>query len=375
VRLNPRDAAARGTAAGALYYDPEITDQELLAAHRAWAASHTAGLPAPALHANDPDPGRRLRVGYVSPDFRSHAVAFFLEPILASHDPAAVEVYCYAEVAAPDAVTARLRPLAHAWRDTPGLGDDELAALIREDGIDVLVDLGGHLAGGRLLTFARRPAPVQVSYLGYPGTTGLEAIHYRLTDAVADPPVAVAIHYHYHYYYYYYPLLRLPPGGWPATTAAGRRRCCAAWWPAASGRAWTRSPTCATCWPGGRGCPRRGLRSCCRTAGRRAVRPSRPRRRRSAADRLARARSRATRVPQLGRSAPRPAVRVERGRASPDGYDIEVHAVDAFDLQGDVIAEDVGDGAWDRHDRLRSLSRGEGGQPRRWRGCGSLSRW
>jgi predicted O-linked N-acetylglucosamine transferase (SPINDLY family) len=188
VRLNPQDAAARGTAAGALYYDPEMTDRELLEAHRAWAECHAAGLPAPAPHANDPDPGRRLRVGYVSPDFRSHAVAFFLEPVLASHDPAAVEVYCYAEVAAPDAVTARLRPHAHAWRDTPGLGDDELAALIRQDGIDVLVDLGGHLAGGRLLTFARRPAPVQVSYLGYPGTTGLEAIHYRLTDAVADPP-------------------------------------------------------------------------------------------------------------------------------------------------------------------------------------------
>jgi predicted O-linked N-acetylglucosamine transferase (SPINDLY family) len=99
-----------------------------------------------------------------------------------------VQVFCYAEVTAPDHVTERLRALAHHWRVTPGLSDTELAKQVRSDGIDVLVDLAGHLAGGRLEAFALRPAPVQVGYLGYPGTTGLPAIAYRITDAVADPP-------------------------------------------------------------------------------------------------------------------------------------------------------------------------------------------
>src|SRR5260370_20685353 len=105
-------------------------------------------------HTTSPDPERRLRVGYVSPDFRSHAAAFFLEPILTHHDPARIEVFCYAEVTAPDEVTARLRKLIPHWCDTPGLSDDELAGRIRADGIDVLVDLAGHMAYNRLLTFA-----------------------------------------------------------------------------------------------------------------------------------------------------------------------------------------------------------------------------
>jgi predicted O-linked N-acetylglucosamine transferase (SPINDLY family) len=127
-------------------------------------------------------------VGYVSPDFRSHAVAFFLGPVLEQHDPEAVEVFCYADVAAPDETTARLRALGHNWRWTWGLTDDEVEALARRDGIDVLVDLGGHLAHNRLRVFARKPAPVQVSWLGYPAGTGVPAIDRRLTDAVCDPP-------------------------------------------------------------------------------------------------------------------------------------------------------------------------------------------
>jgi predicted O-linked N-acetylglucosamine transferase (SPINDLY family) len=103
-----------------------------------------------------------------------------------------VEAYCYAEVAAPDERTAQLRGLARGWRDTCGWSDAELAAQVRQDGIDILVDLAGHLAGGRLRAFALRPAPVQVSYLGYPGTTGLPGVGYRLTDAAADPPGAEA---------------------------------------------------------------------------------------------------------------------------------------------------------------------------------------
>ncbi len=188
--LRPDDADAASNAVYTLLYHPAAD----AAAHRhaavAWADRHAAPLTrAPATpHANDRTPGRRLRVGYVAPDFRDHCQSFFTVPLLAHHDPAAVEVVCYADVAAADAVTSRLRSLAHAWRDTAGLSDAALADQVRADGVDVLVDLTVHMAHHRLLAFARRPAPVQVTWLGYPGTTGLTAIDYRLTDPHLDPP-------------------------------------------------------------------------------------------------------------------------------------------------------------------------------------------
>jgi predicted O-linked N-acetylglucosamine transferase (SPINDLY family) len=188
LRLNPKDVVADSTAVGTRHYDPEADGSSLLAEARRWAQTHASGLEGPPAYANAPDLERQLRVGYVSPDFRAHAVAYFLEPILAHHDPARVEVFGYADVSALDAMTARLRGLTHQWRPTNGLTHDELTERVLGDGIDVLVDLCGHLAGSRLLAFARRPAPVQVSYLGYPGTTGLEAIGYRLADAITDPP-------------------------------------------------------------------------------------------------------------------------------------------------------------------------------------------
>lgn len=113
-----------------------------------------------------------------------------MEGVLAHHDPAAVEVFCYSDVTQPDATTARFRCCAHAWRDTARLPHAALADLIRADRIDVLVDLTGHMGGNRLPVFARRPAPVQVAYPGYPATTGLRAIDYCLTDADRDPPGA-----------------------------------------------------------------------------------------------------------------------------------------------------------------------------------------
>ena len=189
MAADPANVLARTTAVGSLFYDPAADAATLLAEHRRWAERYTPATP-PAPHGNDPDPDRPLRVGYLSPDFRAHAAAFFVQPILAHHDPRQVEAVCYAEVAAPDDRTAELRALAHGWRDTPGLSDAALADQVRADRIDVLVDLGGLLAGGRLRALAHKPAPVQVSYLGYPGTTGLPAVGYRLTDAVADPPGA-----------------------------------------------------------------------------------------------------------------------------------------------------------------------------------------
>jgi predicted O-linked N-acetylglucosamine transferase (SPINDLY family) len=187
VRLRPADLTMHSALLCALNYDPGLDTAALFAEHRRWGELHGKA-PAPPPHANGRDPARRLRVGYVSPDLCRHPVARFLEPILAHHDRAAVEAVCYADVAVEDAVTARLRSMAAGWRSTRGVPDDQLAALVRADGIDVLVDLAGHTAGNRLRVFAARPVPVQVSYLGYPNTTGLAAVDYRLTDAVADPP-------------------------------------------------------------------------------------------------------------------------------------------------------------------------------------------
>jgi protein O-GlcNAc transferase len=136
---------------------------------------------------NTPDSGRRLRVGYVSADLRSHPVGYFLARVLPAHDPAPIEVFCYSNSTKADDLTARLRRAASHWRSIVGVADGEAGALIRQDGIDILVDLSGHTGGNRLPLFARRPAPVQVTWLGYFGTTGLSSIDYVLADRVVVP--------------------------------------------------------------------------------------------------------------------------------------------------------------------------------------------
>ncbi len=138
-------------------------------------------------HQNAPDKNRKLRIGYVSPDLRQHAVAFFFEPLIHHHDRERFEIYCYAEVFVEDHVSKVLREQSGQWLNTVGLSDDELEARIRADGIDILVDLAGHTAHTRIGIFSRRPAPVQITWLGYPNTTGLKSIDYRLVDAITDP--------------------------------------------------------------------------------------------------------------------------------------------------------------------------------------------
>ena len=133
---------------------------------------------------------RRLRIGYVSPDFRSHSCAYFLQPLFAAHDREAFEIHAYASVERPDAITDWFRAHTEHWRDIAGRSDEAIAAQIRADGVDVLVDLAGHTRGQPLGVFALQPAPVQVAWLGYPATAGLPQIGYRLTDAEADPPGA-----------------------------------------------------------------------------------------------------------------------------------------------------------------------------------------
>jgi protein O-GlcNAc transferase len=138
-------------------------------------------------HENSIDPDRRLRIGYVSADFRKHPVGRLVLPLFAHHDRQAVDVYCYAQLSRPDEITAELRSHVDHWRSIVGLSDEGVAEMIREDKIDILVDLAMHTANNRLLVFARKPAPVQVSYLGYAGSAALEAIDYHLTDQYLEP--------------------------------------------------------------------------------------------------------------------------------------------------------------------------------------------
>ena len=184
LALRPDYAEAHSNLLMTLTYLPDCPAKQLFAEHREYGQRHRRPVPP---HANPRNPERRLRVGYVSGDFRRHVVGFFIEPLLAAHDRQRVAIHCYSETSRPDEATARLKSLAEGWCDTAALGDEELAARIRADGIDILVDLAGHSAFNRLPVFARKPAPVQATYLGYPGTTGLEAVDYRLVDPVSDP--------------------------------------------------------------------------------------------------------------------------------------------------------------------------------------------
>jgi protein O-GlcNAc transferase len=189
IELAPEKAGQHGNLLYLLNYHPAYSPAAVFAEHRAWAARHADPLTArSAPHANDRTPDRRLRVGYVSPNFREHAVNYFSEPILASHDHAGCEVFCYSDVRHADDTTSRLRGYADQWRDIVDRGDQEVSEIIRRDQIDILVDLTGHISNNRLLVFARKPAPVQVTYLGYQNTTGMAAMDYRLTDAWSDPP-------------------------------------------------------------------------------------------------------------------------------------------------------------------------------------------
>jgi predicted O-linked N-acetylglucosamine transferase (SPINDLY family) len=129
-----------------------------------------------------------LKIGYVSADFRIHSVARFFETLLANHNRDSVETFCYADIESSDHVSERLASLSDHWCPVRGLTDDELAGKVYADEIDILVDLGGHTANNRLCMFALKPAPIQVSWLGYPDTTGLTSMDYRVTDARADPP-------------------------------------------------------------------------------------------------------------------------------------------------------------------------------------------
>ena len=187
--IKPDFAEAHSNLIYALNFSPAYTPEEIFAEHVEWARSHAAALGTESRPRGDPlDPARRLRVGYVSPNFRDHAVAYFFEPALRHHDRKQFSIYLYSDVRQPDALTARLRSYGDEWRDIAGLSDAAVADLVRGDRIDLLVDLTGHTNGHRLLAFARKPAPLQITWNGYPNTTGMQAMDYRITDGYADPP-------------------------------------------------------------------------------------------------------------------------------------------------------------------------------------------
>jgi predicted O-linked N-acetylglucosamine transferase (SPINDLY family) len=169
-------------------FSPERDAERLLDSARLWNERHAPKGSVTKPPASDRDPERRLRVGYVSPDFRNHVQRFFTVPVFRHHDHANFEIIAYSSVETPDAWTEQLRRLTDGWRDVAHKSDRELAELVRNDGIDVLVDLTMHMSGSRARAFAEKPSPVQICWLAYPGTTGVGAIDYRLTDPHLDPP-------------------------------------------------------------------------------------------------------------------------------------------------------------------------------------------
>lgn len=189
VALKPDAGDLHSNLVYTLHFHPDYDASRLLAEHRAWAERFANPLTVAARPPeNDRAPDRRLRIGYVSPDFRLHPVGRFLLPLLAHLDRDQAEVFCYSDVRKPDAITDRLRSHAGHWRSTVALSDEQLAEQIRADRIDVLIDLTMHMADNRMLVFARKPAPVQITWLAYTGTTGMAAMDYRLSDPHLDPP-------------------------------------------------------------------------------------------------------------------------------------------------------------------------------------------
>jgi predicted O-linked N-acetylglucosamine transferase (SPINDLY family) len=189
MELAPEASEPHSNLIYALCFHPDYHAKSILEECVAWDQCHAqrlAGRIRP--HHTDRGQDRRLRIGYVSPDFRDHVIGRNVFPLFREHDHQRFEIYGYSNVALPDETTGRFRALADVWRNISGLNDSQAAAMIRADKIDILVDLALHLSRNRLLVFAYKPAPVQVTFAGYPGGTGLETMDFRLTDPHLDPP-------------------------------------------------------------------------------------------------------------------------------------------------------------------------------------------
>lgn len=183
IAANPANHHAHSALIYLLNFDPEAAPEEIALEQQRWHERHAARFATEAAQQpSEPLRGRRIRLGYVSPDFRAHAEARFLLPLFENHNRLQFEIHCYSSVENPDDYTERFRKLADRWHEVAHLTDEQLADRIREDRIDILIDLTMHMEGGRLLTFARKPARLQLCWLAYPGATGLRTIDYFITD-------------------------------------------------------------------------------------------------------------------------------------------------------------------------------------------------
>ena len=188
LALNPSLEGARSDLLYLLSYNVMCGPAQMLREHQEWDRIHGGEAKARAFQPfRNAFSNIRTRIGYVSADFRQHVVSRFFEPLLRHHDRSQVEVFCYAEVNKPDDVTRRLQDAAEHWRFISGLDDRTVAQMIHDDGIDILIDLGGHTVNNRLKVFTHKPAPVQATYLGYFTTTGLSAMDYWITDTRLHP--------------------------------------------------------------------------------------------------------------------------------------------------------------------------------------------
>jgi protein O-GlcNAc transferase len=188
ISLQPENAAAHGGYVFSLNYLADYDAAAIAREQAIWNDRHGEPwrkfiLP----HRNDPDPERRLRIGYVSADFWAHPVGRFLLPLLENHDKERHEIFAFSQATISDPLTKEFMAACDGWTSVVGLSDDQMAARVRQDEIDILVDLSLHTAGNRLLVFARHPAPVQITWLGYPGSTGLKTMDYRISDPYLDP--------------------------------------------------------------------------------------------------------------------------------------------------------------------------------------------
>ena len=187
LAVNPGHTAAHSLLLflSTLYlYDPRVIFQ----LHRAWQEKHSIAKLVGWWKYKNKDADELIRVGYMSPNFYRHSVASFFEPLIENHDRSRFQIYCYSDTKKQDAVTKRIKSHASAWRDTARLSDDELAKQINDDRIHILVDLAGHTTKNRLMVMLRKPAPIQIQYIGYLFSTGIDTIDYWMTDRWTDPP-------------------------------------------------------------------------------------------------------------------------------------------------------------------------------------------
>jgi predicted O-linked N-acetylglucosamine transferase (SPINDLY family) len=187
VARAPERARIHSSYLANLHYMPDLNPEMLFAEHKRWGQIHAPAERARTSHRNNPDPDRKLRIGYISADFRTHSVAYNFMAFLDNRDPEKVEVYGYGNVVVPDTMTGLLKGKFDCYRSIHGIEDEEVVHIIEQDEIDILVEIGGHTTDNRLGVIAYKPAPIQVDYGGF-NTSGMEQIDYRLTDSLLDPP-------------------------------------------------------------------------------------------------------------------------------------------------------------------------------------------